>query len=431
MSLHTEEPVTAAGSSQVLPARLWRNRNFILLSTGQYVSSIGDFVYSTVLLVWVFSLTHSAAAVSGIWAVQYLAYLLIGPLAGVFVDRWNRLRLMQVSDLARAVVTLFPLLAPSGLFLPAIYVSVFLIAALERFFTPARAGLMQVIVTEGQQATAASVGQTGFALAMVAGPGLGSLLYFAVGPIPGCLLNAASFLLSAVCLLAIRVAPSALRPGERQAEASQGGVRAVLVELRTGFTFALRSPVLRMVMLLAVVGMLGAGSINALDIVFVSQRLHVSSTLYGPLAALGGLGLLVGVLLVGLVASRISPRRLLPGSVGLTGGSIVVYAWQTQYAGALVASFICGLLQAGIDVGLAPLVLNTTPRTLIGRVQSVIETSVFLASILSITLSGYLGQFLPVHLIFIGGGVLLILAGGIGWFGLSERSVSVVTGEEH
>src|SRR2546421_8419406 len=82
------------------------NRNFALLAIGQAISNMGDFVYATTLLVWVFVLTHSAAAVSGVWIAQYAPIFLLGPIAGVFVDRWNRRRTMIVADVARAVVTL-------------------------------------------------------------------------------------------------------------------------------------------------------------------------------------------------------------------------------------------------------------------------------------------------------------------------------------
>src|SRR6266567_3647959 len=91
-------------------------------------SDMGDFVYSTTLLVWVFVLTHSAAAVSGVLIAQYAPVFLLGPLAGVFVDRWNRRRTMITADLVRAVVALLPLLAPLPLRLPAIYSSVFLLS---------------------------------------------------------------------------------------------------------------------------------------------------------------------------------------------------------------------------------------------------------------------------------------------------------------
>src|ERR1700730_7265375 len=112
------------------------NRNFALLAIGQAISNMGDFVYSTTVLVWVFVLTHSAAAISGVLIAQYAPVFLLGPVAGVFVDRWNRRQTMIVSDLVRAIVTLLPFVVPDYLRLPAIYTSVFLLSAFSPFFMP-------------------------------------------------------------------------------------------------------------------------------------------------------------------------------------------------------------------------------------------------------------------------------------------------------
>src|SRR5712692_6762682 len=126
--MSTEAPIQETAPSEIVPTSkgLLINRNFALLAIGQAISNIGDFVYSTTLLVWVFVLTHSAAAVSGVLAAQYLPVFLLGPLAGVFVDRWNRRQTMLVSDLIRAVVATLPIIAPASLRLQAIYASVFL-----------------------------------------------------------------------------------------------------------------------------------------------------------------------------------------------------------------------------------------------------------------------------------------------------------------
>jgi MFS family permease len=159
------------------------NRNFTWLSIGQAISNLGDFVYSTTLFIWVFTLTHSAAAVSGVLAAQYIPIFLLGPLAGVFVDRWDRRHTMLISDLIRAGVATLPLLAPASLRLQAIYTSVFLISALGRFFLPAESGVLQVIVTEQQQMQAASIKQATFALSIIVGPALASPFYFALGPV--------------------------------------------------------------------------------------------------------------------------------------------------------------------------------------------------------------------------------------------------------
>lgn len=87
MSIETTTP-TPENTVAPLPDKLLKNRNFLLLASGQAISNIGDFVFSTTLLVWVFSLTHSAGAVSGVLIAQNIPVFAPGPIAGVFVNRW-------------------------------------------------------------------------------------------------------------------------------------------------------------------------------------------------------------------------------------------------------------------------------------------------------------------------------------------------------
>lgn len=409
-----EKPRATAGT-------LFKNRNFILLATGQGISSIGDFVYSTTVLVWVYVLTHSAGAVSGVLIAQYTPVFLLGPVAGVFVDRWNRRTVMIVSDLLRALVALLPLFAPLSLRLPTIYSSVFLIAVFSRFFMPARSGVMQVVVPLEQQGQAASVGQATFALSFIIGPAIATPLYFLVGPIVACSINAASFFVSALCLLAIQASRERLHP---YVASAKNGVAAVAQELAAGFRLLVTSRVLLMVTLLALIAMLGAGALNALDIIFVSQRLHVSTSLYGPLTAVAGLGTLIGAILAGMLTRRIKPGTMLNGSVFLLGAGIVLYSLQTWFVPALVILFLSSIPQGGIDVGFAPLMMSETPNEMMGRVQSVLETAMFGMSLLSIALAGYFGQFVPVYIIYLVCGALIALAGVFGSLVLPKEAGS-------
>lgn len=426
MSTQTTPEVPKESNNQPVPTKGFLiNRNFRLLAIGQVISNMGDFVYSTTLLIWVYVLTHSAAAVSGVLIAQYLPVFLLGPIAGVFVDRWDRRQTMVISDVTRAIIVLLPLVVPIFLRLPAIYTSVFLISAFSRFFMPARAGIMQVIVADEQQPQAASISQATFALSFIIGPAIASPLYFTVGPIVACIINAVSFLISAVSVRAIRASKEALHPYLiADTHRSTSGVKAVIRELFAGLQFVMKTRVLLIVMILVLIGMFGGGALNALDIIFVNQRLHASTSLYGPLLAIGGLGTLLGAIGAGFVAKRIKPRHILAGSVFLLGLFLIVYAFQTQYALALIVMFITGIPQGGIDVGFTPLLLGATPRSLIGRVQSVIETAMFGISLVSIALAGYFGQFIPVYIIYAVGGVFVALAGLFGWFALPKETSS-------
>lgn len=415
-----EEP---PGAMQPEPGRgLLINRNFALLAVGQAISNMGDFVYSTTLLVWVFILTHSAAAISGVLIAQYTPVFLLGPIAGVFVDRWNRRQTMIVSDLIRAAVALLPFVVPAFLRLPTIYTSVFLIAAFSRFFMPARSGLLQVIVSDKQQPQAASITQATFALSFIIGPAIASPLYFAVGPLIACIINAVSFLVSALCLWYIRASKEELHPyaAGKNTEQLAGGIRPVIRELLAGFHFVARTRVLLVVTFLALIAMLGAGALNALDIIFVNRNLHASAALYGPLTAAGGIGTLIGAICLGFVAKKVAPKYILTGCVFLLGVGLVIYSFQTWFLAALVINFIMCIPQGGIDVGFGPLLLNSTPQALMGRVQSVIETAMFGMSLISIGLAGFFGQFIPVNIIFAMGGALIAFAGLFGWFAIPE-----------
>ncbi len=418
--MQTATDVPGEANEEPAPAKGFLiNRNFALLAIGQAISNIGDFFYSTTLLVWVFALTHSAGAVSGVLIAQYVPIFLLGPIAGVFVDRWNRRQTMVVTDLARLVATLLPFVVPAPLRLAAIYLSVFLISTFSRFFMPAKSGLLQVIVPGKQQPQAASISQATFALSIIVGPAIAAPLYFVVGPLVSSIINAVSFLVSALTIRAIQASREALHPYMKaSASLATRGVGLVMSELLAGFRFVARSKTLLMITFLILIAMLGAGAINALDIIFVSKNLHASTALYGPLAAASGAGTLIGAICAGFAIRRIKPQYMLTGSVILTGAGIFIYSLQTSYLAALVVIFISSIPQGGIDVGYAPLLLNMTPRTMMGRVQSVIETTMYGTSLVSIGLAGYFGQIVPVNVIFALGGILIAAGGIFGWFAL-------------
>lgn len=427
--MHTQSATEAAQemSNYPMPDKgILINRNFRLLAIGQAISNMGDFVYSTTLLIWVFVLTHSAAAVSGVLIAQYLPVFLLGPIAGVFVDRWNRRRTMVVSDVTRTFMALLPLFVPLVLRLPTIYASVFLISAFSRFFMPARAGLMQVIVSEEQQPQAAAISQATFALSFIIGPAIASPLYFAVGPVIACIINAVSYVISAISVQAIRASKQDLHPYQTvEIEDAAGGIKVILRELMVGLRFVIKTRALLIVVFLILIAMLGGGALNALDIIFVNQRLHISSSFYGPLVAIGGIGTLLGAIGAGFMSKKVKPGHILAGSVFLLGLGLMIYAFQTQYVPALIVMFITGIPQGGIDVGFAPILLGTTPRSLIGRVQSVIETTMYGVSLISIALAGYLGQFIPVYIIYAIGGAFIAFAGLFGWFALPKENYTM------
>lgn len=415
------------------------NRGFALLWTGQSISAIGDFLFDTTLVVWIaLGLGHNQAwaplAVSGVLFAAALPQAVVGALAGVFVDRWDKRRTMLATDAARTVIVLLALPAAGALSLPlpflpggalplawrlgAIYATVFLVSALGRFFGPASAALVGDLVTEADRTRASGMQQATVSLALVVGPALAPPLYVAFGPGWALLIDAASFAASFLCVRAIVAPPPArsVAPGERG---------HFLRELATGLAFFARSRVLMTLGVSIVLVMLGGGALNALEVFFATENLHASATVYGLLGAAQGVGAILGAILLSAFARRIGAARMLWGGTLLLGALVVVYSRLTSAAPALALIFVLGITVVAINVAAGPLVLHVTPRALRGRVGAVLNPLGALTSLLSLALAGVLASsvlrglharllgmtFGPIDTIILASGVLAMLGG--------------------
>src|SRR5215471_9714241 len=121
-----------------------KNERFFALWLAQFVSSFGDWLAILALFSLVaFRLRGTPYQVAGIMISFIAPWAMLGPLAGVFVDRWSVKRTMIASDLIRAVIAVL-LVIPAGL--PQIYLLVFALSAVSCFFMPAQSVAIPIIV---------------------------------------------------------------------------------------------------------------------------------------------------------------------------------------------------------------------------------------------------------------------------------------------
>lgn len=404
-------PLKATSDATAAPAKalsLLANRDFRLLWGGQAISNIGDFVFDTTLVIWVASdvargQSWAPLAVSGVLVAAALPIFLVGPLAGVFVDRADKRRMMLAMDALRAALILL-LIAGTGIFplpfvagarlsttaqLVAIYSVVFLASACAQFFSPARSTLLRDIVDVPHRAQSASLAQMTQALANIIGPPLAAPLLISFGVQWALLINACSFLLSFAAILPIRPPPIASAAPTQRA--------SYMREWAQGARFFLGSRVLTTVGIGLVLVSLGAGALNALELFFVIQNLHASATIFGLLGATFAVGTIVGALLGGAVVQRIGLARSVSLSLLALGLLLLVWSRTTSVPVALAVLFFLGIPQATLNVAVGPLVLLVTPREYIGRVFSIINPMSTAAMLLSIGLAGYLASNLLLH----------------------------------
>jgi hypothetical protein len=195
------------------------NRNYTLLWLGGTISLIGDTLFTMMLILWVGTLlqNQSAAplAVSGVVLAAALPAVLIGPFAGVFVDRWPKQRTMRIMDALRAVLVCSllpisgPLPLPLAVKLTIIYLVMAAVSGLSQFFTPATKAILKEVVPEEQltRASALTVGAGVFSWAI--GSACAGICYVSLGAGWAIALNAASFAWSRVLVGRIRVSAAA------------------------------------------------------------------------------------------------------------------------------------------------------------------------------------------------------------------------------
>ncbi len=415
------------------------NRNFILLLIGQTASYIGDSFFTTTLLVWVLTVVQAGpgspasktAAIAGTSSAILSALLLplvFGPFTGVFVDRWNRKWTMIVSDLAQAVATLLPLAAFaffSSALLPAIVVSVFLLNSCATVFLPSQFGALQVIVSKRKLTQAISLAQLLVGIGGLIGPLIASPLFVKFGPTAAILGNSVSFLISALCLSLIRVPRRALRPYSartvERVSLSQSLLK-VWRELVEGLRYIFTTRILAILAISLIIAQLGVGGINTLGTLYFTQYLHGSPALYGPFQSAFGLGVLLGAAVSGLVARKLSSRYIVMiGFLGL-GIFLLLYALDPTFAflGAalLVAGFITiallGISQGAFQVGYLSVIVDTAPKTIIGRAHASLSAVAIAAEFTIIILAGIVGGIVSLSLFFGLGALLLIIAGLLG-----------------
>ncbi len=404
------------------------NRNFAYLWGGQSISNVGDFVFDTTLVLWIATIigkgqSWAPLAVSGVLLATSVPIFLIGPIAGVFVDRWDKRRTMLAMDATRAVLIALLLIVAFGTFsapwqLGAIYSIVFLASACAQFFNPARFTFIGDVVEEAYRARASGLGQTTQSLAGIIGPPIAAPLLFVIGVQWALIVNSLSFVVSFLAILAVRVAPAA-----SGAEAAKHGT--FFQDFRAGLRFFASNRVLVTILITVILVMLGAGAINALGVFFVTQNLHAPANLYGFMDAAFGIGAVAGAILASIFASKVGEARTFWIGLLAVGVSILILARMTNFALGVVFLALVGLTIAPVNVVIGPLMLHVTPREFVGRVMAVINPTNALASMVSVAIAGTLASTLlggfhttllglsfgPIDTILTGTGVLVILGG--------------------
>jgi DHA3 family macrolide efflux protein-like MFS transporter len=390
---------------------VFRNRDFSFLWTGQLVSTIGNSLTSLAASIVVYRQTGSALSVGLMLMATALPTLFVGPIAGVFVDRMDRKRIMILADVLRAfLILLIPFLAAINI--AWLYILVMLTSAVGQFFDPAHASVLPEIASDDELAAAnsfiaiSSFGATavGFAAAgLIASQfDIKWAFYF----------DTLTFLLSALCIYMVRI-----KPLEVEGDLS---VSSVVNNLREGVRFLVDNTYLRSLLIITVPVLFAVGLWNTLLLPFSEVALHATEFEFGVQEGMTSIGFVLGSFLMARIANRLREGQwiiigyLIMGAVGL------LYSQVVSIPIAIGLVMIVGFINAPGVIARKLIIQRQTPRELRGRVNSaffVVRDVILLFGMAAAGLADFIDIRLLVlfcGIIWLGSGALAFVLPGLG-----------------
>jgi predicted MFS family arabinose efflux permease len=352
-----------------------RIRDFRLLWGAGLVSSLGSWLLVLAVPAHVFLITRSLAATGLTLAAEYLPLLLLGPVAGVLADRWDRRRLMIAADLLRAGAVTLMLLANSPGSYWICYPALVAESSGTVLFVPALQARIPAIVGTGtvlSSANALSAGSSGI-VRLVGGP-VGGVLFAAYGIRALICADLLSYLVSAAAIL--MTSRQASRPGSRTT------IAAIRRDLTEGMGVLRAQPAARVLFPVTIIFLAANASLSAVLIPFGMQGLGGSRPTGFLLAALGA-GFLLGAPALRVLLDRIQPRCMLSASLAATAIAYFLLFRSSSAGAALSAGVAVGMFGSmSLVIGQTTL-QRVVPHAVLGRVGAV-----FLAGEAAATLAG-------------------------------------------
>ncbi|WP_165423034.1 MFS transporter [Ktedonosporobacter rubrisoli] len=384
---------------------LWRNRDYMLLWSGQMISSIGTQVSQITLPLLVLALTFSPVQAGLVGALRGLPFAIFSLPAGALVDRWDRRKVMLLCDTGRALAlgSIAVALWLGCLSLLQLCLVALIEGTLFTFFYPADVACLPRVVSREQLPAATAQNFASDSLSSLLGPFLGGMLY-GIGHAVPFLCDAFSYVCSVIGLFFMRT--------KFQQERTQVS-SPIWREVMEGLTWLWQNPLLRLLALLYC-GLSTPIYGYALAWITLAQRLHATPFVIGALFACSGIGSIAGALLAPAVQKRLPFGRL-----------IVCSAW-IWAIGWLIYAYVPNLLIFGVIVSLAFINVSifnatqfsyrliVTPDHLQGRVNSIFRLIAFGGQPLGLLVTGWLIQWTgpnwAVIILFVPQGLVALMA---------------------
>lgn len=387
---------------------LFRNKNVLYLFTSQIFSCIGDGVCLLAILT-LFGMQKEASPMEMAFVTLSLGlpFVLFGPLTGVLADKFDRKKLMIVSDLCRCVIMVVVVFFTDKVWL--LYVLFFLKGSFESLFTPAKNGKLKEYVRMEQMEQAVSITTVIDFGSKIIGPAVGGILVASLGVNVAFYTNAVTFLLSAVFLLGL-----GQRTTPEDTTNKEAGKEPFFSLFKDGLNFIRNNIGLFYGLIAFSIAMFVLTLTDSQLVVLVREIPHVPASLFGMVMGAVGLGTLIVAGLLSQLKIRSAILFMTAGCLGVGASFFLITLFTERTLGGvwfwyLLLGLLGGAFAALVFVPFQTMAQKITPESLTSRVFGVIGSLSTLATIIGPLLGGILIQAYGVFTIFYVASILLVI----------------------
>lgn len=404
-----------AAQQQLSFREVLRMLPFRRLWLGQLVSIFGDFLALFAVLSYAsFKLHATAAQVTFISVSFMIPFAFFGPVAGVFVDRWDLKRTMITSDLIRAGLMLALVFIPN---LYGIYAILLALSLVSTFFIPAQSVTLRTLVPMNGLLSANALMQQAMQFVRIFTPAIAGALVKSVGAKICYYIDAVSFLFSVAM-----VAPLLIKREKVAATQDKTTVKSVVSNLGTGAKFIFTHASISFVIISITAGMFAISCFGPLIAIYVRDNLKATERAFGIINSLMGVGMILCTLMIGRYAkSRAKTQMVVEGLLGI-GISVVLMVAFRNIPMAAVGMFGVGVGAALIMIPSQTLIQAETPMEMVGRVSSSVWSLMSVAQVIGLIFSGSLAQRFGIVNLFYLSAAMLVAIAVIGFFRLQAKT---------
>lgn len=419
----------------------FQNRSFFFFWLAQLISQFGDRINQMALVGLVAGRqfgTASTMELAKLLAFTIIPVFIVGPIAGVYVDRWDRKMTLFACDLIRGLLILtIPFIFIARESMIPIYIVVFLAFCLSRFYVPAKMSIIPELVEAEHLHVANSLATMTGMIAFVLGALLGGLIVEYGGARGGFLCDATTFFLSALLVSFISRERLKMRVKAREIVATgkemASAYKNVLHEIGDGVRYILANRDIRYIINLMMILFMAVGAVYVVIIVFIQSAFGSITKHLGFLAVGLGAGLFLGSMAYGKWGDKKKHIEtiflcLIAGGIMMTIFAFSVQTLKNIWVAQALAVML-GFVVGPIVIAANTVVHKVATSQMQGKVFSAMEFAIHLAFLVTMLVSSKLSEYIPHAWILMAVGVVFCGVGGWGMLRYRQKKIPVYTGE--